>query len=262
MTDAKELFKAGELLSCLIEGVNKDVKESASEAPHLVRKRLEQIVSTPTFLNDCVEVLFSQLVTDPGSRVLFSDPSLRYSLQVFVWPPGFENEPHLHKTWTVSAMLQNSLVVFRSKISEAECLKSQPLSVFAGQVGVLIPPQFHCFRNEGSDAAVSFHVFSRDHNPRGESPQTVLEDPPQTFDDDDIFAIARMAATSQDKRSAKLIRMAFTLVEVPTKLRIVKLMAKIDPDQAVCLGNLLCELIGEEDAIRLRRALGTFQCAR
>ena len=149
----------GAALSALIVGINEDFLRAPAERPQAVRCRLQSAIASRDFLLDCFRLLFSRLSSRTGD-CLFLDPAFRYKLQLFSWPPGTENEPHLHNNWNVSAVIIGSLMVFRSAISEADCRMASPLRADTGGVGVLVPPQFHCLRNDGQDTALTFHVFS------------------------------------------------------------------------------------------------------
>src|SRR5438045_3736438 len=131
-------------LEQLIAGIDLDLCLPASEHPDVIRRRVQESLGSPDLYLDCAERLLSQLVSEPDAQFLFFDPQSRYNLQLFCWPPGFENQPHLHENWNVSAVMTSSLLVFRSTISETDCLASKPLLAASGQVGILVPPQFHC----------------------------------------------------------------------------------------------------------------------
>lgn len=238
-------------LGQFIVGVDSDFSLPAAERPHAVHRRLRAALDSPELFLDCAQLLLSQLLHQPDAQVLFSDPHSRYTLQVFCWPPGFGNEPHLHRNWTVSGMMANSLLVFRSGVSMADCLGSQPLHITAGQAGILIPPQFHCLRNAGTESAITFHVFSADEARHDGAHQ---ERPPTSasrFDHEDILAIARAATLYGGTRAVEILRAAFTVSDHATKLSLVKLMCGLDPVEAVRIGRILADQIGGRDGQRL-----------
>lgn len=149
-------------LRTLIGGINSDFNGSASEIPHAVRARLQRAIKSPDLFLNSAELLLKQALQAPSERFLFADPQGRYTLQLFCWPPRFGNDPHLHNTWAVTAVFSNSILVYRGRTSEVECLTSQPLLAHPGEVGVLIPPQFHFLRNPTDNTTITFHVFSAD----------------------------------------------------------------------------------------------------
>jgi hypothetical protein len=243
----------GPVLGAFATGVEADFELAVEEQPHAVRRRLQAALdaSDELFL-DAAQLLLAQLVYEPETRFLYFDPDSRFDLQLFTWPAGFYNLPHFHSNWNVSAVMAGSLVIFRSDVSEAGCLNASPLIATAGQAGVLIPPQFHCLRNDGSQTAITFHVFSIDETP---GDKLHLETSPTTgdfrLDDDGVLTLARAAALRGGARSTDIIRLAFAAASTPTKLDLVKLMARLNPPEAVHLGRTLSELVGGEDGRRL-----------
>ena len=251
MAEASAKPIPGSALAHLVAGIDLDFQLAASERPHAVRRRVQAALAFPELYLDCAELLLAQLLHEPDSRFLFADGHGRYALQLFCWPPGFGNEPHLHESWNVSAIMSQSLLVFRSAVSKTDCLASEPLLATCGKAGVLVPPQFHCLRNPGDETAITFHVFStpepRDRIVDPEHRPSVSE----RFDDDDILAIATVAATTGNSRSVGVVRSAFSAAGVATKLELVKLMARLSPVEAILLGRTLAALVGGHDGQRL-----------
>jgi hypothetical protein len=251
MSERPEKFPMGRALEHLIAGIDLDLSLPASEHPHAIRRRLQAALDSPELYLDCARLLLSQVVSEPDARFLFFDPQSRYTLQVFCWPPGFGNQPHLHKNWNVSAVMANSLLVFRSTISETDCLASKPFLATSGQAGILIPPQFHCLRNVGNETAITFHVFSIDEV---HSDKVHLERRPTSalrLDDDGILAISTVAARYDGARAIDIVRTAFSAAGNATKLDLVKLMVKLNPLEAIRMGRTLAQLVGGQDGRRL-----------
>jgi hypothetical protein len=252
MSERPERPVMGRALESLTKGIDQDFSQPPSELPHAVRRRLQTALESHELFLDCAELLLSQLVHDPEARFLFLDPQSRYTLQMFTWPVGFGNQPHFHGNWNVSAVMAGSLLVFRSAISPADCLAAEPLLATCGQVGVLIPPQFHCLRNVGDEVAITFHVFSiaeDDHEKLHLEKLPVSDD--LRIDDEGILAIARVAATYHEARSIDIIRTAFSLAGHATELELVKLMVMLNPREAMAMGRRLADLVGGRDRYRL-----------
>ena len=247
-------------LEQFIAGVNRDHTLPAPNRPDAVRKRLQAALASSEFYVDCARVLLDQFVSNPGGRFLFVDPHGRYTLQVFCWPAGFGNDPHRHDAWTVSGAMMNSLLVFRSAVSAADCLASEPLAAAPGQAGALVPPQFHCLRNIGNETAVTFHVFSLD-DAAGTLDLEGRSTLAPRFDDDDVLAIARMAATKGGAAAADCVRTAFSAVGHAAKLELVKLMIRLDPLAALDMGRTLSRLVGGVDGHRLLHLVNRLETA-
>jgi hypothetical protein len=251
----------GRALENLIAGIGLDFSLPVAEVPHAIRSRLQAALDSPELYLDCAHLLLSQLFSEPDARFLYLDPQLRYMLQVFCWPPGFGNEPHLHESWNVSAVMTSSLLVFRSTLSETDCLASKPLLATSGQAGILIPPQFHCLRNVGNETAITFHVFSIDE---ADDDHVHLERRPTTasrFDDDGILAIATAAARHGGARSVDIVRTAFSVAGNATKLDLVKLMVKLDAREAIRMARTLSRLVGGRDGLRLLEVVEKLEIA-
>jgi predicted metal-dependent enzyme (double-stranded beta helix superfamily) len=250
MSESPERAPAGGALVRLIAGIDLDFSLLAAEIPNAVRSRVQAALDSPELYLDSARLLVTQLVSNPDARFLFVDPKSRYTLQIFCWPPGFGNRPHLHSNWNVSAVLTGSLLIFRSAVSETDCLASEPLLVTSGQAGVLIPPQFHCLRNVGDATAITFHVFSADET--GDD-RAHLERPTfaSRFDDDEILAIAGEAARRGGARSMDIVRTAFSAAGNAAKLELVKWMVKLEPVEAVRMARELSELVSGTDGLRL-----------
>ncbi|MGB8890225.1 MAG: hypothetical protein WCC87_26100 [Candidatus Korobacteraceae bacterium] len=251
----------GRALRHLIDGIDQDFSRPASDVPYAVRTRLEAALESPDLYLDCAQLFLSQLVAEPDARVLFVDPGSRYRLQVFCWPPEFGNQPHLHENWNVTGVLVSSLLVFRSTISEVDCLASKPLLATSGQAGVLIPPQYHCLRNVGDQTAITFHVLSRDEP--GDEDVHVERAPTSAarLDDSDILAIATVAVMRCGARSIDVVRTAFSAAGNFTKLELLKLMAKLDPLEAIRMGRALSQLVGGQDGLRLLQVIENLNIA-
>jgi predicted metal-dependent enzyme (double-stranded beta helix superfamily) len=239
-------------LDQFIASVNRDHSLPASDRAHAIGKRLQAALADGMFYVDCARVLLGQLVSKPDCRFLFIDPEEHYTLQVFCWPIGFGNDPHRHDNWTVSGVMMGSLLVFRSAVSETDCVASKPLVAAPGQVGVLVPPQFHRLRNIGRETAITFHVFSLDDA----AEKLDLEGWPTSaprFDDEDVLAITSMAVAKGGSEAISCVRTAFSAVGPVAKLELLKLMIRLDPTEAIDMGRTLSRLVGGLDGRRLLR---------
>jgi predicted metal-dependent enzyme (double-stranded beta helix superfamily) len=260
MSEGPGAIPMGLALERLIAGIDLDFSLAAPEVPHAVRNRLRAALESSDLLLDSAQRGLSQLADEPDAGFVYFDPQGRYTMQVFCWPPGFGNDPHLHTNWNVSGIMAGSLLLFRSAISEADCIASQPLVADTGQAGVLIPPQFHCLRNDGSEPAITFHIFSLDQ--AGETNH--LERPPasqERIDDDGILALATAAATHAGARSVDIIQRAFLAAGIAAKLKLIKLMVKVDPREAARMGRHLSQLVGGQDGRRLLAAVEKLEVA-
>jgi hypothetical protein len=262
MYEAAQQRAPGPALTELVRGIDCDFRLSEAEVPHAVRQRVQQALTSPQFFLDCAHRLLSQLAFEPRTRYLYLDPQLRYYMQLFSWPEGFSNKPHLHTSWNVSAVFVGSVEILRSVRSEVDCAESTPLSAGAGEVGVLIPPQFHFLRNPADTTALTFHVFGSnstpDQRPHREGPAGAGE---CRLDDDGILALAKTAARVDDPRATDIIRMAFAAAGSATRLELVKLMTAMDLGGGIEMGKRLAQLVGGSDGSRLLAVLEQIELA-
>lgn len=241
------------VLRRFIEGIDEDFLWPVADRAPAVRRRLQAALATAPFRTDCARALLAQAASMPTPVDFFRDDAGRYVLRVFCWPPAFGNAPHLHRSWTVAGILKGALLVRRSAQSAAQCLAAEPIAAVAGQAGMLVPPQFHCLRNDGDTVAISLHVFSRDApeeaGPDERAPRAAA------FDDDELVAITALALDSAGAQALDCVDAAFPLVGLAAKLELMKLTLACDLDEGIRLGRSLCRLVGEADGRRLSTLL-------
>ena len=245
MLNSHPQIPIGSALTSLIAGINSDFSDTGKDVPHAICARLQSALKTQDLYLDCAQLLLDQIVSDPSARFLFKDLLSQYTLQLFCWPPGFGNHPHLHDSWTVAAVLTSSLLVFRSSISVADCLASTPLVATFGNAGILRPPQYHCLRNVSDQTSISFHVFPIGKSQHAESfsrsPSSASR-----INASGVLALAKEAAKYPSARSVGIVRSAFAIAGNSTKLELVKIMAQLDRRSAVQMGTILAQSVGGE----------------
>ena len=237
-------------LGDLIAGIDRDFDLPAPNAAHAVRRRLQDAVS-PALLLSTARRLLANLTAESDAQYLYSDPAFRYGIEIFCWPPGFGNRPHLHLSWNVSAVLAGTIDIFRSTVSAADCLLASPLVATAGEVGILIPPQFHFLKNNGTTSTITLHVFSAD-SANGAAPTP--EPRPllaAKFSDDDLLAIVAASISWAGPQAQDIVVAAFDLVKIDAKLSLMKMMATTDLSIAAMLARRLAALVGGVDELRL-----------
>ena len=132
-----------------------------------VRALTQRVLSQESFLMSCVERVVTLM---EGSAGRWNNPPLyggtedRISIRVFYWPPGHQNDPHLHSSWTVTGVLHNCIVAetFRgaSTVNDIDLERSQKFTAQAGMVGYLLPPCVHRLLNTSQRDTATLHVFS------------------------------------------------------------------------------------------------------
>ncbi len=107
-----------------------------------------------------------QLAGDPSgyqTHLVHAEPDGSFSVAVMVWLPGQLTPIHDHLTWCVTAVLQGA------EYEEIFALRDGYLEILArnqnpvGAVSGFAPPgDIHQVRNNGTEIAVSMHVYGTD----------------------------------------------------------------------------------------------------
>ena len=126
---------------------------------------------------------------------------------------------------------------------------------------MLVPPQFHCLRNHGPEAALTLHVFSLDPAGSALDREDGADGVPQ-FDDEDVLSIVRMAMQRGHVDAVNCVEAGFAVVGPVAKLELVKLMLLLSPERAVRLGRTLSRLVGREDGRRLLHLIERLETGR
>src|SRR5258708_6296559 len=81
----------------------------------LLRDNLKRSVSMDDFRLSCIEQMLNSIYTSNNEGKPWSAPDLiknnelNYSVRVIFWPMFYENNPHQHKTWSVTGIFHNDL---------------------------------------------------------------------------------------------------------------------------------------------------------
>jgi predicted metal-dependent enzyme (double-stranded beta helix superfamily) len=100
-------------------------------------------------------------------RLLYKDPTFRYSVVVMVWACNQGTPVHDHDgTWCVECVYQGEIEVVSMNIvgdKKEEIVRfseEQTVRAGIGEAGKLIPPfEYHVIRNRGDAPAVTVHVY-------------------------------------------------------------------------------------------------------
>jgi hypothetical protein len=214
-----------------------------------VRGLVSDALRVDGFVLDCVELVLDSMsdATVPWRNPpIFTDTEHNYSIRLVYWPPRYANNPHEHRSWTVTGNIHNRLDVLTYRWGvpgDIDTLQvEKTLITRAGEVGYILPPCIHSVVNASDSVAASFHVFSglgeSDGNDAGAedfgSTQTIWYPSPRKGE---ILRGARSRAllTTLDilvripgARSLALLDRIFQLGDARVQLASVKAMSRFD----------------------------------
>jgi len=96
----------------------------------------------------------------PAGHVLHAEPDGTFSILGLVWRPGQSTRIHDHITWCVVGVLQGveHEELFDEALNPVGVRDSHP-----GEVSGFAPPgDIHRIRNDGSETAISLHIYGTD----------------------------------------------------------------------------------------------------
>ncbi len=224
--------------------------QSVEALARLVRSALQEHISDPGFILDCLErILLSAALENPSlpwdNPAIHADGWRNYKFRVFFWRPGYVNSPHRHNTWSVTGVLheQCSVLIYRavdeSLPDSPRLVVDRQLTARAGEVGYLLPGCTHSVGNPGDTISATFHVFSDSAEVQRRRRDTIwypnaegaLMDRPG-FENHRFRtlrgAVAMLAGIS-DPRSMPLLERLLSLGGPRIKLACIRAMAARDP---------------------------------
>jgi predicted metal-dependent enzyme (double-stranded beta helix superfamily) len=154
----------------LISGIRSVTAGGASwsDTADLVADQLRLHLPSPAILTG------EQRYGDPlhyRCHLLHAEPNGSFSVVALVWRPGQATTIHDHVTWCVYGVIQGTETEQRYTLHDDGWLEEAGRSVNAlGDVEGLAPPgDIHQVRNEGSETAISLHVYGTDISRLGSS---------------------------------------------------------------------------------------------
>ena len=112
-------------------------------------------------------------------HLLHAESDGSFSVVALVWRPGQATPIHDHVTWCVFGVMQGSEREDRFTLRDDGWLEEAGSSVsLAGDVTGLVPPgDIHRVRNDGSQTAISLHIYGTDVSRLGTSVRRSYELP-------------------------------------------------------------------------------------
>ena len=137
----------------------------------LLRDVLKSSLSQEQFQLSCIQSILEKMHDDSAScnlhdmTQLFYHDKLHYSVRLIFWPAFYGNQPHKHKTWSVTGVLHRDLEVnIYDKADTDTTLKcNRVIQTRAGETGYLLPGCIHSLHNPTNEVAISIHIFNHHH---------------------------------------------------------------------------------------------------
>jgi hypothetical protein len=230
-----------------------------------VRALTEQALAQASFVIACAARIVTTLESGAGALPnvpLYGPRGAPISIRVFYWPPGFQNAPHVHNSWTVTGVLHNSIVAetFRGAacVADVDLSQSTRFAATAGKAGYLLPPCVHRLQNASQRPAATLHVFSN-----GDARRNTVTTPPQerppprpearSFRRLALTVIVEMLAAIGDARILPLYDRVFAIGDNTVRLQVVKALMQYDVGLAYMRSRELEELLKGADRAALAK---------
>ena len=134
-----------------------------------VRSVISRAITQPTFLLACADAVISSIERRGRywrNPPLYTEKDGSLNVRLIYWPPGFKNGAHLHRSWTVTGVVHNQIVVetYRQPDlgGDIKLGASESFVAHAGNTGFLVPPCVHRLYNPSKTHSATLHVFSAD----------------------------------------------------------------------------------------------------
>ena len=187
---------------------------------------------------------FSDLNNAWNAPHFFYHPSLHFSFRMICWPAFYENNPHQHKTWSVTGIIHNQLEIntYTLLCENQRLRRDRTLSATSNDVGYLMPGCIHSVNNPSHELSASLHIFN---NLDASNPEenAIWYPSPRKFNlangllERTLTVCLRIASHIRSERAFNLINQIYQLSPFSVKLMAIQAMYSID--QAIAKESLL-----------------------
>lgn len=120
------------------------------------------------FILDAIELLLNNLENmsydDWKKLIAYNHPKNLYSIRFILWPAYYSNNPHQHKTWSITAVIENIINVYAYKwennVENTVLIKDRQFTGKTKEVGFLLPKCIHKLENPSSKPTLTMHIFN------------------------------------------------------------------------------------------------------
>jgi predicted metal-dependent enzyme (double-stranded beta helix superfamily) len=164
----------------------------------------------------------------------YYDDELKYSIRMIFWPAFYENNPHQHKTWSVTGVFHHALRIRTYELLNQNRLKiDRNINAVSGEVGYLLPGCIHNVCNPTHEISASIHIFNNiDINNPEEN--AVWYPAPRKFNlangltERALIACLALLENIEDKNVQKIRERIFDIAPISIKFLSVASMYKFD----------------------------------
>ncbi|SRR5579883_1404004 len=213
-------------------------------------KKLRDIVKLnlqdDNFRLNCVESVIDTLDdwTNPekdwNSPAIFYHEKLKYSVRIIFWPAFIDNNPHEHKTWSVTGVLHNQLDINTYEMLEnpKRLKKLRTISAKTGEVGYLAPGCIHNVCNTSHELSASLHIFNNISSIDKPEENAIWYPSPRKHNlingsaERALLSCLSIASLIRNQKSLGLIERIYSHLPLSLKLNAVSSMYLFDPSYA------------------------------
>ncbi|MEQ1977102.1 hypothetical protein [Xenorhabdus sp. SGI240] len=240
---------------------------SAQSVPDMINN-IRSIVSIAIvnefFLNDCVNELIENtknIINLNESKPLYIDYKNKWRMNIFLWNPKSENQPHQHNTWSVSGVMHNKIKIKIFEKVNKEITINKELIASEGKTGYLIPPCIHTLGNPDlSEYSVTLHIFCDSDMRTDKNGDTIWLGKNDPHDNIDYSMVALRNLTSclliSDKLNSDLqfdiLEKIFTLGTPSIKLKSYKKMIRLDVNKSEKYSSKLESVLSGDILIKIK----------
>jgi len=128
-----------------------------------LRNLMMHSLNANDFKLSCVETLLAGMETEDWDQPdFYYHDKLNFSVRMVIWPAFYENNPHQHKTWSVTGVFWQHLKIKTYDLLAApkRLRVNQAIEASAGQAGFLQPGCIHNIFNPSHQLSASLHIFN------------------------------------------------------------------------------------------------------
>src|SRR3990167_7701248 len=184
----------------------------------LLRDLVKESLASTHFQCACIEAIldnFSGNVLEDTWQLpdLFYHSQLDYSVRFIFWPAFYDNQPHQHKTWSITGVFNHALNVnVYDKLDDAARLKkTRTIATTKGAAGYLLPGCIHNISNPLPVVSSSIHIFNH-LTKQGKTQENVIRFP--------VFRQHNMAPGSFERTSLACLEYLKN-IKTPTSYRLI-----------------------------------------
>ena len=209
-----------------------------------LRVMLADYLRKKQFELDCITRILQSIKEHAGDTPwicphIYYHEQLKFSVRLIFWPQFYENNPHEHKTWSVTGVLHNELTISTyQKIEDPfQLLMDKFLQAGAGQTGYLMPGCIHKIANPSHELSASIHIFNN-LNVKNPEENAIWYPSPRRFNltagliERTLSSCLNMLSEHRSEEARSLVEKIFHIAPLGIKLKAISQLYLFDPGKA------------------------------